>query len=333
MPYNFKNIIFEGGGVKGIAYGGALKVLDEMKILQGVKRVAGTSAGAINASLLSVGYTYKEVADIIASTSFNSFKDKSWFFLSNFNRLLYKFGFFKGDAFSTWLGDLIEKKTGNKAFTFGELQNEAEAKGFKELFVVATNLTEQKGQVLSHESNPDLPIRDAVRMSMGIPIFFKSFSWKKNIMVDGGVSWNYPINIFDYKTYLSNPANGDSISVKAYVQDDDYVFNYETLGFRLDSKTVIDYEKHNWALQPQKIGGIKDYTQAVINFMMETANNSHLHQNDWNRTVFIDSLDIKTTQFDLTPGDINNLTASGEKCTRKYFEWRDGDALWSAKPR
>ena len=33
MPYNFKNIIFEGGGVKGIAYGGALKVLDEMKIL------------------------------------------------------------------------------------------------------------------------------------------------------------------------------------------------------------------------------------------------------------------------------------------------------------
>jgi len=53
----FKNLVFEGGGVKGIAYAGATKVLDEKNMLNSLVRVAGTSAGAITAALLSVGAT------------------------------------------------------------------------------------------------------------------------------------------------------------------------------------------------------------------------------------------------------------------------------------
>ena len=48
--YPFKNLVFQGGGVKGIAYGGALDVLDKKGILKNIIRVAGTSAGAINAT-------------------------------------------------------------------------------------------------------------------------------------------------------------------------------------------------------------------------------------------------------------------------------------------
>ena len=33
MSYNFKNLVFEGGGVKGIAYGGALDVLNEKLVI------------------------------------------------------------------------------------------------------------------------------------------------------------------------------------------------------------------------------------------------------------------------------------------------------------
>ena len=42
----FKNLVFEGGGVKGIAYAGALQVLEQQTIMPDIKRVAGTSAGA-----------------------------------------------------------------------------------------------------------------------------------------------------------------------------------------------------------------------------------------------------------------------------------------------
>jgi len=33
MSNEFRNLVFEGGGVKGISYGGALSVLEKMAIL------------------------------------------------------------------------------------------------------------------------------------------------------------------------------------------------------------------------------------------------------------------------------------------------------------
>ena len=45
--YHFSNLVFEGGGVKGIAYAGALEELENKGILQNIRRVGGTSTGAI----------------------------------------------------------------------------------------------------------------------------------------------------------------------------------------------------------------------------------------------------------------------------------------------
>ena len=78
MEYNFRNLVFEGGGVKGIAYAGALQVLDEKKILEHIKRVGGTSAGEINAVLLGLGYSIKEVTDILNGLYCHNFLDDSW---------------------------------------------------------------------------------------------------------------------------------------------------------------------------------------------------------------------------------------------------------------
>ena len=44
MAYTFRNLVFEGGGVKGIAYVGALDILKEKEIIQNIERVGGTSA-------------------------------------------------------------------------------------------------------------------------------------------------------------------------------------------------------------------------------------------------------------------------------------------------
>lgn len=98
MQYNFKNLVFEGGGVKGIAYGGALEILDEMGILKNIKRVAGTSAGAITAALLAIGYDYKEVSEIIAGTNFKDFEDGTRF-LFNLIRIIKNMVGLKGTHF------------------------------------------------------------------------------------------------------------------------------------------------------------------------------------------------------------------------------------------
>lgn len=333
MKYIFKNLVFEGGGVKGIAYGGALKVLEQKELLGSIERVAGTSAGAINATLLSLGYSIAEVSDIIAKTNFADFEDHSGFFPKNVYRLINAFGWNKGDAFTEWLGALIKKKTGKADFTFGDLEkviDEGSEPTFKFLYVASTNLSQQKYTVLSHETHKETPIKEAVRMSMSIPLYFKAYKKKDNVYVDGGVSYNYPINIFDRKKYVSNPTNGNSSY--NYFKTEDGIFNYETLGFRLDSKEVIDYAQRDWAPPPSRITGIKSYLGGLVSFMMEMANKAHLHQNDWNRTIFIDTLDVGTTDFDLTDERISALLKSGQDCTNKYFEWRDGDPEWSKMP-
>ena len=43
MTYPFRNLVFEGGGVKGIAYVGAMTVLEKEGILKNIVRVGGTS--------------------------------------------------------------------------------------------------------------------------------------------------------------------------------------------------------------------------------------------------------------------------------------------------
>jgi predicted acylesterase/phospholipase RssA len=53
MTAQFRNLIFEGGGVKGIAYVGAMQILQDRGILPEIRRVGGTSAGAINALIFA----------------------------------------------------------------------------------------------------------------------------------------------------------------------------------------------------------------------------------------------------------------------------------------
>jgi NTE family protein len=329
MNHNFRNLVFEGGGVKGIAYGGALAILDQMGILSNITRVAGTSAGAINAVLVALGYTSQEVSKIIAETNFKDFEDRKSF-LATLYGFTKNFGWFKGDAFQEWMGKLIKDKTGNKNLTFGELQESVKKspESFRLLYIIATNLTKQTAHIFSHEKTPEVPIMYATRMSMSIPLYFRSVKLFDDVMVDGGVSYNYPVNLFDNMKYLSNPKNaGTSIA-----DEQGYIFNHETLGFRLDSRESIKYNREDWKSVPIEIKGIKDYALGLVNFMMEMANKAHLHTDDWNRTIFIDSLDVKTTDFSLMSDKIKRLIESGESCTKEYFEWRDANAEWSKYP-
>jgi NTE family protein len=328
--YNFQNLVFEGGGVKGIAYGGALDVLDEKGILSNIKRVAGTSAGAINASLLALGYTSKEVSNIVANTDFAKFADSGGI-ISDVARIIRSFGWNKGDAFKKFIREQIEAKTGNPDFTFAQLDQVVREKknGFRHLYTVCTNLSRQQAQIFSHESTPDTSIADAVRMSMSIPLYFQAVRWKDEVMVDGGVSYNYPVNLFDNKKYLSKEVNGEAAD---YDPTPGFVFNHETLGFRLDSKDVIEYNRRGWQLPPAKIDNIKEYSLSLMDFMMEMANRAHLHDNDWNRTVSIDTLDVKTTDFAGVKKRVDDLIKSGRTAVTDYFTWRDSDPIWNKKP-
>src|SRR3989338_7583819 len=66
----YENLVFSGGGIKGLTHCGAVKYLDEIGVLPKIKKIAGTSAGAIIATLLAVGYTGQELLDFAHSLNF-----------------------------------------------------------------------------------------------------------------------------------------------------------------------------------------------------------------------------------------------------------------------
>jgi len=337
MSYNFRNLVFEGGGVKGIAYVGALKVMDEKGIIPAIKRIGGTSAGAINAVLIGLGFTLDETKSILSSLDFNDFMDDSWGIIKDVKRLVDEYGWYKGDYFRNWIGKLIKEKTGNTEATFADIEAMKNTQNFKSMYFMGTNLSTSFSEIFSAEHTPRICIADAVRISMSIPLFFAAKrSIRSDVYVDGGVLNNYPIKLFDRKKYLNSQNYAETDYYKT-INDQiskidrpisTYVYNKETLGFRLDTKQEISVFRDHAEPHHNKIDGFFDYTWALIDSIIESQQSAHLHSDDWARTVYIDSLDVKTTDFNLSDVKKKELEESGKKGALKYFEWYDkADAL------
>ena len=332
MEYPFRNLVFEGGGVKGVAYVGALEELDKRGIVKSIKRVGGTSAGAINALLLSLGFNLDETRQILSDLNFNNFMDDTWGVVRDTNRLIERFGWYKGDFFKRWVGDLIREKTRNEYSTF----NEFKAKGFRDLYVIGTNLSTGFAEVFSYEHTPRMRVADAVRISMSIPLFFTAVrNMREDLYVDGGVLDNYPIKVFDREKYIQKSKLKKHARIPKYYREENeklasiqpksskYVYNKETLGFRLDSEREIAVFRDGAEKPREKVDDLFDYAWALIKTILNAQNNQHLHSDDWHRTVYINTLGVGTTDFDLTDETKERLVESGEKGTTGYLDWYD----------
>lgn len=335
MLYNFKNLVFEGGGVKGIAYVGALDVLENKEILKDIERVGGTSAGAINAILVGLSFSQTETKELLWSLDFKNFMDDSWGVVRDTKRLIKEYGWYKGDFFRSWIGKQIEKKTGNSESTFGDIEAMKGQKKFKSLYFMGTNHSTGFSEVFSFEHTPRMCVADAVRISMSIPLFFAAKrSIRGDIYVDGGVLDNYPVKLFDREKYINGE---EGIETKYYEKINKevksmnrpvsrYLYNKQTLGFRLDTKEEIALFRDHAEPVTKKIDDFMDYSWALINTILDAQQNAHLHSDDWARTVYIDTLGVNTTDFSLKDDKKQAMVESGKRGTEKYFEWFDNAA-------
>lgn len=331
MTCHFRNLVFEGGGVKGIAYVGALQELEKRGVLTDIVRVGGTSAGAITAILVGLNYSLDETDKILRGLDFNKFMDDSWGVVRDTDRLVDEFGWYKGDYFRDWIAGIIRDKTGNSEATFNDIAGQKAAKGFRDIYFVGTNLSTKFSEVFSAEHTPRMVVADAVRISMSIPLFFAAKrSFRGDVYVDGGVLDNYPVKLFDREKYVEKNSttpvyyqhHNDGLAA-AGIDVSSYVFNQETLGFRLDSAKEIAVFRDHAEPDHEKVSDFFDYAKAFIGTVMDSQDSLHLHSDDWQRTIYVDSLGVKTTDFNLSDQTKQNLVNSGVAGVQKYFEWYD----------
>jgi NTE family protein len=300
------DLVFEGGGLKGIALVGAYSVLEEHGYTP--QNMAGASAGAIVAALLAAGYTASELREIIATLDLPSLEDRRGR-MPLFSRAVSLFehrGIYEGEALLRWLTSLLEAKG---VRTFGDLVRRTDA-GLRyryKLQVIASDLTAERLLVLPRDAhwlgieNPDeLGVALAVRMSMSIPLIFEPVSFREpktgreHLLVDGGMLSNFPVWLFDAEEPL-----WPTIGLK-FVED--------------DPRAPLSAPRVRGGLF-----GLVDYARSLVETMMEAHDRFYLEETDFHRTIAIDPLGVRTTEFDLSRERALALYASGRAAAEEFL--------------
>lgn len=289
QPFRPSILVMKGGGVKGIAYVGALQVLEDYGYE--FQHYVGTSAGAISAALLAVGYSPQALGNVLATTNFKQFRDG--YFLPSLLMLPFRKGLYTGENFRVWLENLLRKK-------FPEFSESIEI-GFRHL-----RRLDQKSQRLTifastkgktaypFDSNSpahyETPISFACRCSMAIPYFFRPERLSGKWMVDGGTQNNYPI----YALLRSDPKLRESA---------------DFIGLYLGHKSAE--RNREWLL----LDLFSIWSEAGD----EAAKDEFI-----DRTIIIDPRPIKTTDFSLSATDVNFLIAEGRASALHWlYHWAD----------
>jgi NTE family protein len=299
-----ENLVFQGGGIRGIAFGGALKWIEEnTEILKQIKRIAGSSAGSICAGALAVGYTPNEIIKLMKDTNFQQFKDGSTGILGKLWGLINidtKYGYYKGDKFHQWYRQILSKKTNNGKITFAELFQEYGI----ELVLTGSNLNKSLPIYFSHKNYPDMEVAFAVRISMSFPGVFEAVKFEGDLYVDGGLFNNYPIWIFDKEP-------DENLT-------DEHVINSKTLGFKLMSNGETENStlyNVNW-----KINNVYDYMKCLIEGMSNEIERAAIHPGYWNRSIPINTSNISSMDFDLSEKQKMMLIQHGYEAAKKFFQ-------------
>jgi NTE family protein len=312
--------VFSGGGIKGLAFAGGLQAAAEAGYDEWAK-LAGTSAGAITAMALAVGYDAQSLRKTLDEFDFRKIADYGPLRQADIplNLALHD-GVTKGKALHAWIEALLAAAP-VKATRFGELEP-------GKLQVVGADLAHSRMVVfpqdvslyIDKDGNPlvpdEVPIADAVRISAGFPYFFPPFqpsmglrdaqSEKKGVLVDGGVTSAFPIFLFD-KPDPEHP----------------------TWGFRLFGGYPPEKPAYT------KISGFfwpVDMLKAIVDTSMNALDKLEMVAFK-PRTISIPTGSVPTLDFSLSEAQKKELYDSGYETAKKFFEANpDGRNTYDAVP-
>lgn len=318
--------VFEGGGVLGIAFLGAVRCCDDLGIRW--KHLAGTSAGAITAALLVSRLGVDDIERLIGSLDFRRFVGRKtsrllldwnptndlahpiWLFLKLL--LAQRAGQYSTEPFVNWLESTLAQ---GGVRDFGPLidRSLAATEVRSRLKVVVSDITHGRMLVLPDDlvdsARDTFSVSEAVRLSMSIPLFFEPGRLSADVLhapdsrserdaavvVDGGILSNFPVWLFD--------------------ADSGKRPRWPTFGFRLVDRA---------STAPFRVRGPLGLAIAMFE-TMRTAHDRRISAQKRSRTIDIDLTDvivrhgIGVTSFTLPDEAKDALYAVGYESARNFF--------------
>lgn len=307
-------LVLSGGGARGITHIGVIKALEENNIP--IDYIAGTSMGAIVGSLYAMGYNADDIIEVLKSEDFKrwstgdidpkySFFFRSsdpkptiaelYFDLQHLDSLKFKPSFLPTN--------IVSPRQMNYAFVELFSRANALARGnFDNLLVpfrcVAADIYNKEAVVLK-----DGDLGDAVRASMTFPFMFKPIKINNQLLFDGGIFNNFPVNVMrsDFKpdviigSVVSNnpPKPGENDIIKQIenmiVNRSDYSLNDDEgvlLSFKLDNVSTFDFSKIDELVQVGYDEVIKQLPAIKARIKRQVSiEEMHLRRSDFNNRL------------------------------------------------
>jgi len=352
MP-SYKNLVFKGGGVRGIAYVGALKYLYENGLTRSLERVAGTSAGAITALVLALNpESFSEIKRIADSLDYRKVpsegekseqgeqgakgsqgeggsalaraaqlwqKSQSLGIVKNLQctlRLVQDKGWYSSDYFYNWLREVIASRfsVDKKIFTFADFADPSIHQGGRPFFDLYVTGTDISNRTSRLFSAETTPGME-VALAVRISMSIPLFF--------EAVPYQYPGTerpqvYADGGVMLNYPLS--VFDDQKYCRRLDRGMNPETLGlFLYSSPDATEYKE---------VKGMVDYISALFESLLLVQERLVLYgEKNKGRTIFISDEGIPSTDFDLAPGDEKyaKLFDSGYRAAAEFF---DHNANW-----
>ena len=208
-----------GGAVLGAAHVGVLKAIDELGI--SIEYVAGTSAGALIASLFAFKNNWQKIEKIIL--------DMNWFDISELT--LSKFGLLSNEK----IRDIIIDNIGDVDIDDSKIP----------LNIIATDICSGEKVIMKSDN-----LADAVKASTCIPGIFTPVEIKNKLLVDGGVVENVPLH--SLKNMGAEMLIGVDLNAGHAVKKPSNIVELllNTFDFALMSATKLQTEKENIIIKP-----------------------------------------------------------------------------------
>ncbi|MGE5679577.1 MAG: patatin-like phospholipase family protein [Bacillota bacterium] len=188
-------LVLSGGGSKGFAHIGTLRLLDSLKIP--IDYITGTSMGGIVGALYSIGFTPDELEQLARNTEWseiftdtpprnqlphfrkkNSGKYQIEFQIKGFTPAIPS-SLISGQKISLLLSKLVASHSRTTDFDSLPIP----------VRFIATDLISGKEIVLKHGS-----LAKAMRATMSIPTVFSPVEWDDYLLIDGGLLNNFPVD-------------------------------------------------------------------------------------------------------------------------------------------
>lgn len=260
-------LVLSGGGAKGLAHVGVLKLLEENEIP--VDYIVGTSMGGVIGGFYAAGYSPDEIEQLLLSDDF-----QEW--VNGELGENYQFYYSKSEENAGILNLKLEVDSSLNIntnlvndiainFALAELLAQASQKSsynFDSLLVpyraIAADIFTQQTVVLKTGR-----LNEAIRATLSVPFFFRPLRFEKKYLFDGGIYNNFPVSIARDE-FAPDVVIGVNVSTKIFDEypydEDQELIEQSLLSMLLDKPDLKSLSNQDIYLAPN----VKSYS--ALNF-------------------------------------------------------------------